>query len=206
MFVFYEKFPGNTPVEDVYEFVLSSDGRTNKISFYDKKEKREHALVTEFIKNIPLTERTYDATTHVTCILGTMGATLLTVLESSITRGLLTQTKIKQISNLQQNLQRGNLSYIPPKVNTKAPEVVIEFNEEEFFHKPETKSSELSGPALYKALAKILGVPESSLKTLDPSELKKIYRRRCLDLHPDRNGGDGSKMAELTYLWRLYNA
>lgn len=35
--------------------------------------------------------------------------------------------------------------------------------------------------------------------TLDIS--KKIYRKAALALHPDRNNGDGSKMAELNIIW-----
>ncbi|HEY1646317.1 MAG TPA: J domain-containing protein [Candidatus Saccharimonadales bacterium] len=36
---------------------------------------------------------------------------------------------------------------------------------------------------------------------IDLDSGKKIYRKGALALHPDRNNGDGSKMAELNILW-----
>jgi hypothetical protein len=71
MFVFYEHFVGSIPAEDVWEFCLSSDGKTNRITFVDKNEKARHALLLEFFKNIPLDVRTYDASNYISCIIGT---------------------------------------------------------------------------------------------------------------------------------------
>jgi hypothetical protein len=38
----------------------------------------------------------------------------------------------------------------------------------------------------------------------DESQLKKAYRRKALELHPDRNNGDGSKMSELNEVYNAY--
>ena len=40
----------------------------------------------------------------------------------------------------------------------------------------------------------------------DTNAAKKAYRMKALQLHPDRNNGDGSKMSELNSLWSAYNA
>lgn len=37
-------------------------------------------------------------------------------------------------------------------------------------------------------------------------DLKKQYRRKALELHPDRNNGDGAAMSELNSVWSAYNA
>jgi hypothetical protein len=34
---------------------------------------------------------------------------------------------------------------------------------------------------------------------------KKAYRVKALEWHPDRNGGDGQRMAELNRVWSAYN-
>lgn len=39
------------------------------------------------------------------------------------------------------------------------------------------------------------------VKALPKDSLKAAYRNAALALHPDRNGGDGSKMAVLNTLW-----
>jgi hypothetical protein len=56
-----------------------------------------------------------------------------------------------------------------------------------------------------ESLARILGCTPTDLgQPLDI--VKKLYRRKALELHPDRNNGDGSKMSELNSLWSVFNA
>lgn len=62
----------------------------------------------------------------------------------------------------------------------------------------ETKDS------LAAKLVDMLGITAQELQ--DAGLLKKIYRRKALELHPDRNGGDGSRMSELNSVWSAYNA
>lgn len=46
----------------------------------------------------------------------------------------------------------------------------------------------------------------ADIASLSEGELKKIFRKKALELHPDRNNGDGSRMSELNSLWSEYNA
>lgn len=51
-------------------------------------------------------------------------------------------------------------------------------------------------------LSEYLGV---TIKAQELSELKKLYRAKARELHPDM-GGDAAKMSELNRLWTLYTA
>jgi hypothetical protein len=55
---------------------------------------------------------------------------------------------------------------------------------------------------LENSLIRLLGINKSTLA--DDRELKKAYRRKALELHPDRNNGDGSKMSELNSIYNDY--
>jgi hypothetical protein len=70
---------------------------------------------------------------------------------------------------------------------------------EEFFYNHGVTASQ---PALTKDQVIV------KLKVLLATDVvdKKSYRTAALKFHPDRNGGDGSKMSELNMLWQLYNA
>jgi hypothetical protein len=208
MFLYYEVFNegSSNPDEELYEFVMSSDGRSSKIAFYDPAEKAAHTVLTQVFKTLPLSVCDSDATTYVRTIIGASnGKRITAILESFKTQGLLPRLELKKIKNLQKLLSQERLNYVePPK--KKGNEVDIKFNEEDFFYKPTGGANELSGEALWKALSSILDVTVDSLRNAQAPELKKLYRVRALELHPDRNAGDGSKMSELNYLWRLYNA
>lgn len=55
--------------------------------------------------------------------------------------------------------------------------------------------------------AQLIQLLEISAEDLaDSITAKKAYRRKALELHPDRNAGDGSRMSELNSLWSAYNA
>jgi hypothetical protein len=208
MFLYYEIFNEGSPNpdEELYEFVMSSDGRSNKIAFHDPSEKAAHTVLTQVFKTLPLSVCDSDATTYVRTIIGALnGKRVTALLESLKIQGLLPRLNLVKIKKLQVLLSQGRLNYVePPK--KKGNEVDIKFNEEDFFYKPTGGTNEPSGEALYSALSSILCITVDVLKSASAQELKRLYRLRASSLHPDRNGGDGKAMSELNYLWRLYNA
>jgi hypothetical protein len=82
---------------------------------------------------------------------------------------------------------------------------------EEFFY---SYGQPVAGGSLSKEsiAAKLQGILAEALKTeIDLSkstaiDLLKVYRKAALIYHPDRNGGDGSKMSELNMLWQMYKS
>jgi hypothetical protein len=75
---------------------------------------------------------------------------------------------------------------------------------EDFFHSFKeqplnTSTSKLTIDQLIDRLYNVAGI-DSFQKEFTKSD----YRRAALKLHPDRNNGDGSRMAELNMLWEEY--
>lgn len=208
MYLYYELFASTSGdvEEDVYEFVMSSDGKSKFINFKDQSEKVHHTIICQVYKAIPIAALAYEPQTYITTIIGLNGKKFIVQMESAKTQGLLPRLEIKQIVELRDKLSTGRLNYIPPPPKPEAKATEIKFNEEDFFHKPAAAPGELSGEALFKALSELLLITVSQLKAYAPHDLKKLYRLRAMALHPDRNNGVSEGMSELNYLWRLYNA
>lgn len=207
MYLFYEVFGETDPDVNnhVYEFVCSSDGRTNVIHFYSPREKVFHGIISQMFKTISIAERSWEQSTYITTLIGLAGKRMVVTVESGIKNGLLARLDLSKITDLRSKLAAGNLSYVPPSPRSSSKPVEVRFKVEEFFYQ-DASPKELSGEALHKALATMLLLEVSSLKIRTESELKKQYRLRAMALHPDRNNGDGSQMAELNRLWSLFNA
>ena len=75
---------------------------------------------------------------------------------------------------------------------------------ENFYHEAHPAKTTETKESVAKQLEALL---ESviSLEHLSEFELKKLYRQKARQLHPDM-GGDAAKMAELNRLWSIYNA
>lgn len=66
--------------------------------------------------------------------------------------------------------------------------------------KPVTKAELLAKFNLICTQQAMLSVTVTNSMTI--SDLKPIYRKAALVLHPDRNNGDGSRMSELNMIWK----
>jgi hypothetical protein len=73
---------------------------------------------------------------------------------------------------------------------------------ENFYHKPEPIVQKEDAATIAAKLSEYLGV---KIHAQELSELKKLYRAKARELHPDM-GGDASKMSELNRLWTLYTS
>lgn len=86
-----------------------------------------------------------------------------------------------------------------------------QFDPSDFFYQTEpaspTGAGGLSKDSALVQLAALLETTKDVLSATDRDKdlIKKLYRRRALALHPDRNNGDGSRMSELNMLWQVYN-
>jgi hypothetical protein len=207
VYLYYEVF-GESDLDvnnHVYEFVCSSDGKSNKIEFFRPTQKGLHTMISQMFKSIDLNSRSWDQSTFVTTLIGYAGRKMVVTVESAVAGGILKGLNLKKITDLQAKVRTQTLNYIPPPPRPGVKPVEVKFKEEDFFYKDATPKGELSGEALQKAVASILLLDLNALKTRTESELKKQYRLRAMALHPDRNGGDSSQMAELNRLWTLYN-
>lgn len=96
------------------------------------------------------------------------------------------------------------LEDIMKKAHFTITEVKATANPEDFFYNFTDSTPQVSKDTLATQLVKMLGITPQDLA--DANLLKKAYRRKALELHPDRNNGDGSQMSELNSVWSAYNA
>ena len=155
----------------------------------------------EFCKNefkkVIISERNYDPDTKIWSFFNQYGKAVHDSIKNSplSAAGVLFQ----QVDNLAEQVKSG-------KGIAKASH---SYNPDDFFYQQSAPVS--TGPSIADVktkLASILMLPsgESDFATLEEGELKKLYRKAALRLHPDRNNGDAKGMTELNYLWQVYNS
>lgn len=75
---------------------------------------------------------------------------------------------------------------------------------EDFHYEQPAAPTIVPKATLQQQLQQLLGLSASEMT--DSNAVKKAYRRKALEWHPDRNNGDGTKMSELNSIWSAYNA
>lgn len=147
------------------------------------------------LKQPPINVRTYNDPLKIWTYLGDAGYHLMEVLEEAFSK-LKMKIEFRETSGLEQALTSGG---IPESASKK-------FDAKNFFYNKAgvASNNEISKPQAITKLASILSVKEEFFS--DKDAVKKLYRIKCRELHPDFNGGDGSRMSELNMYWQVYNA
>jgi hypothetical protein len=199
LYLHYEEFQISLPdkgVQDLVRLVFSTSATEKKV--YGAKVFATIKDCCYYLKQIPGDSRTMDPKTYIWTIpqdkFDSLKKIYLTMQYIS------SESYFKKHDSLQDfvdGVKKQKLGDIP-----KA---------EEFFY---SYGQPVAGGSLSKEsiAAKLQLILTEALKTeIDLSkatviDLLKVYRKAALIYHPDRNGGDGSKMSELNMLWQMYKS
>lgn len=163
------------------------------INFKNPGEAGFFEFTKKTFKNIHISQRSYDPDTKIWSFLGRIGGTVYKVLHDSPLASV--GLKFQRIESLRDQVLAGYVH---------APTAQFAFDPQDFFYTPAPPvSTAPSKSEAARLLAPILGIPESSIGSLEFKELKKYYRAAAMLAHPDRNGGDGARMTNLNYLWQI---
>lgn len=103
-----------------------------------------------------------------------------------------------------------NINDITNKANPDEPDIshirVDKAYEEKFYHEQQILSTQESKESVAIKLAGFFAAPIEDFNSWTEQQLKKSYRQLAMQLHPDRNNGDGTQMSELNRLWSIYNS
>lgn len=184
------------------QIVLSSSGVSTDIHWKHKAEKQRFELISSLLKSVSLSGRTYDAETKIWSFFEDAGSHVIKAISTAINSKLVTDTHLEEHFNLEYAVKTSTLH-----ITKKPKKQEIKFKEEEFFYSSPSLGSGLpTGDELYSQLASLLQIGVEQFRSATPAELKRSYRTAALRLHPDRNGGDSTKMSELNMLWAHYNS
>lgn len=200
MYVFYEHHK-NDAGEIVATDVAHSSYPTGKgVQWRYPEEKGKHELLLTIYKQVPIASRTFDPELKVWTFLSTNGLKLVNMLIMQMAHGILKGLIMKEVEDLIEQLEAGGIRENYSKKSS--------FNPQDFFYnssQPATQSA-LTKESVLSELSKLLECSSEELAIYPREEAKKLYRKACLRLHPDRNNGDGSRMSQLNMLWQVYNA
>jgi hypothetical protein len=165
-----------------------------KMNWFNQTEKNVFDIIRGLLKSPPVAKRSYDDATKIWTYFDEWGDTLFTQLKAVFTSDKLEFVEIEDLA-----AQCVNSFISPNKKKAVKPE--------DFFynHAATGSTSGMTKESIVDKLAALLEVDVSQLAARQPSELKQLYRKAALRLHPDRNNGDGSRMSDLNMYWRVYN-
>jgi len=162
----------------------SANGITHKITWksFDKKEWKD--FLEMFKATISASNRMYDSQTK------------LWQIDNKVVPGFrqLINAVVSRVYDFDPNTGGSSTSTSAPRIDPN-----------NFFYNTVAPPQAQTKESIASSLAVVLGCTVGDLaQPIDV--LKKLYRKKALELHPDRNNGDGSKMSELNSLWSVFNA
>ncbi len=182
VYIYYSQVKGENGETILTEGKLTSIANNWHLNFKLQSENAAFLYVKNAcFKNPPLRYRMYDEKTCVWTFLNEWGDKVLKLIKDA--------EKLLAIKCI----EVPDLSAIASLSHFNIAAASAEFKPENFFYEKEAPtSSKTLSPEQVKVKLAALGVTD-----------KKSYRAAALHLHPDRNNGDGSAMAELNMLWQL---
>lgn len=193
MYLFYEHTRDASGKVVVTDVTTSSYESGKGISWSTDRPVHEFLLL--MFKKIPIAYRTFNPDTKVWSFIGGQGEVLLKQIEAAaLGAGLSSKIKFEEIPELATQMEAGGIDRSKKK----------QFNPEDFYY---NKNAPVATKTLSKeeVKKKLLVLFDCGVEPLDAVEWKKLYRKAALKYHPDRNGGDASKMSELNMLWGVFN-
>lgn len=195
MYVFYQHHRDGHGKVVLTEIKMSSSKDRWKLNFNNSVDELQFNLTKQVLKTPPVGARMYDDSTKVWTYLEDHGVQVIEKIKTatSVVGGGATLVEVDNLAEIAAQY------FFDVRIKAKAQ------RPEDFFY----EHGQLQAtPAITKtvAAAKLLTLFETPILPTDPSDLKKLYRRAALRLHPDRNGGDGSRMSDLNMYWGIYNA
>jgi hypothetical protein len=195
MYVFFEHHRDPSGQITLTELRLASYPDWLRIQFKNATENTAFEASKVLLKRAPVAARSYDTDLKVWSYLGSeWGQRTLDQLKAVISN--ITPVKFVEVEDLR----------MYAAVNRYEPNRKQEIKVEDFFYQQAPTVTVVSKESITVQLTKLLEISEAELHAADKDTLKKLYRRACLKLHPDRNNGNGAAMSELNMLWGIYNA
>lgn len=196
MYLFYEHHRDATNKIILTEIKFSSSNTRWFISFKDQRENMIFEAAKIILKWPPVLKRSIDPTRWVWTYFEDYGEQVLAkIQETTKPLGGVTCIEIEDlfVQAAAQIIQLGKRKKIDAK---------------EFFYNygAPIQRAALSREQIQLELTKLLEISTRDLAAATKDDMKRLYRRAALRLHPDRNNGDGSKMSDLNMYWGLYNA
>lgn len=147
------------------------------------------------LKTPPIAVRSYNEPLKLWTYLGDAGYHLLEVLQETFDK-LKMQIEFRECSELERHLEEGG---IPDEATTK-------FDPKNFFYNKAgvNTTQEITKDVAIQKLSVFFDLDLADMQKLGQKDAKRLYREQAKMLHPDHNGGDGSRMSELNMYWRVY--